>query len=233
MSKEETDFEFFQRGQQFCPILSANDNDFRDWRADLPDLAFGLDCVYPTAASVIARSTQRSLLNITAQDKKLSAVQAVMIQNVPVLEYSIRSGRYVAAASLDRQAMEGMESPRGLISDKQKDGETPKLRAFMNLGFGKTYGVLSGLAHLSQPKLISFIAGGSPHALDPIYNQQLVKHLVPAHFLSLSGCIQSISALISCYETDGLTKHEHSHLVLGMSSLIKEGILVEKGIQAR
>ncbi|HCE72416.1 hypothetical protein KQ247_13390 [Ruegeria pomeroyi] len=229
-SKIEKDFQFFQKANNYRLALGTLQSDFPDWRSELPDLAFANDCVLSALVSVFERSQSICPLNVDKDSLRRAAVAAAMFQNISLVETAVSKAQYIGASALIRQELEGVEVLRGILAGKQKDGATPRLKAFKFLGKG--YSQLTGVSHLSLNEGITYLTGGRPFSYDPRYNKTYAEWLMKHHVLAVYGLATITAFDFRGFEEDHLTVSEEYHLTRALKVLGDSGFLQLKSPQS-
>ncbi|UWQ54880.1 hypothetical protein [Leisingera caerulea] len=206
-------------------MLQIHQSDLPDWRSDLPDLAFAYDCALSTVISVFERAGSVCLLQIDKDLHRRAAVSASMFQNIALVETAIRNAQYIGASALIRQELEGLEVLRGMLAGKQIDRKNPRINALRNLGLGKIYGRLTGIAHLTFHEGLSHLTGGFPYSYDTRYNRQSCELLVNCHVLGMAGLATVVAFDSRSLDQKHLTDVEEHHSALALSVLGENGFL--------
>ncbi|UWR59571.1 hypothetical protein [Phaeobacter inhibens] len=222
---KERDFEFFQKAKHYKNVLQIQQSDLPDWRSDLPNLAFACDCAFSTVVSVFERSENICLLQIDEGLHRRAAVAASMFQNLALVETAIANAQYVGASTLIRQELEGLDVLRGILDGKQIDSKNPRIKALRNLGLGKIYGFLSGIAHLTSHDGLSHLTGGRPYRYDTQYNRKFCELLVNCHVLAMAGLATIVAFDHRNLSQEHLTDLEKHHSAFAFSVLSENGFM--------
>jgi hypothetical protein len=120
--------------------------------------------------------------------------------------------------------IEAIEVLRGIREGKQRDGETPRLRALRHLG--RSYGQLSGLAHVSTHDLLTHIVNPEIGNVDHVFNLSYARHLLGIHLQTLAAFALDLGEFRPASATANLSDDEDGYLSAVFSVLVAEKFLV-------
>ncbi|WIY23499.1 hypothetical protein [Parasedimentitalea psychrophila] len=189
-------------------------------------LITAFDLSLSACGSVISRDAACLRSQILLDDQRRAAIQTAMLQIAPLTFSLIVKGHYIAASTLVRQSIEGIEALRGIRQNRQKDGETPRLKALRHIG--KLYGQLSGIAHLSKHNLLSTLLGNIPFKIEPVFSKDTARLLAGVHIQTSIFLALDMAEMVPYSPTEFLSPDEGNACSSSLGILVAEGILAFK-----
>jgi hypothetical protein len=156
------------------------------------------------------------------------ALTAQFVQGVDGCECAITEGLYIQAAALLRQELETIEDVNELEKGKRKDGKTPQLDRLKD--FGRVYGFLSNLTHVSVHKELEgviTIKEGSliGPSIYPFFQEELAEWLYGIHVFFIVEIGRQISTLLDELYGEGFNKKELQYTCYAINILQKEDFI--------
>lgn len=212
---------------EFAEIFTRTQKESREkvaenWPDFLNDLKVANTYTIATLGSVLSRLGAKHFEEISLDQQRRATVHAATIQGISAIEMCISNGLYAQAAALVRQEIEGVEFLRGVRQGKQKDGATPRLKAYRHLG--RIYSQLTSLAHYSKHDFLNHLMAGPKPSLDPVFNPEFAKFLFGIHIHVLAGVVLDIAEIASDANDAYLTEKEEYHFSIATGILIKKGV---------
>ena len=164
-------------------------------------------------------------VNIAEVSKKIrrASVQSAFLQGIHAVETCIMTASYAQAAALVRQEIEAVEVLRGIRQERQKDGETPRLKALKHLG--RSYSQLTSLAHLTGHDLLSNVVSRKVVDVDHTFNDAFAAHLFSLHLVTLIGVALDMADLRPFSNQDAVSPEEQSAIATVCAWLDSTGYL--------
>lgn len=197
-----------------------------NWPDTLGILGQANEAVTACIASIAIRPDRAYPVKALQEKLRRATIHSAFIQGIHAVEYCISNGLYAQAAALVRMEIEAVEGLRGIRQGKQRDGETPRLLALRHLG--RTYGQLSGLAHLSTHELLSHIVNPEIGNFDHAFNANFARHLFGTHLCAMAAFVLDLSEFRPIKETERLSELESGYLSAVFGVLVSEKFIKMK-----
>lgn len=179
--------------------------------------------LFACIASIHSRDDREFPLNKATEKTHRFAIHAATIQGIHLIKAAISTASYVQAASLIRQEIEAVEACRGLRQGKQKEGNTPRVKALRHLG--ADYGRLSEIAHHSKSKILLYFTDAIASGVDHKLNENLERRLMGLHIVALLGICLDAAELRPFSNEEMMSPDEHAWLTSVCGILADHGIL--------
>jgi hypothetical protein len=153
-------------------------------------------------------------------------LSAQFIQGIEVCEVCIVEGLYIQAAALLKQEVESIEALYEYSQGTRKRGKTPRVSGRLK-GFGRTYGELNDLAHVSKNDILQSVlhyesSKYSGPSISPVYNSELTKKFYATHIYLIVELSRANSLLFDEVFSESLNEEEMS-LIFGALKILIEG----------
>lgn len=120
--------------------------------------------------------------------------------------------------------IEAVEGLRGIRQGKQRDSETPRLKALRHLG--RTYSQLTGLAHLSTHELLSHVVNPKIGNIDHSFNAPFARHLFGTHLCAMAAFALDLSEFRPIDGASRLSETESGYLSAVFGVLVSEKFII-------
>ena len=208
----------------FNGMSAGREEVLKDWPQLLGILHTARRACVASIGSILSRP-DRELQNEDVQQKlRRATIHGAVIQGIHAVEYCISIGAYAQAAALVRQELEAVEGLRGIRQGHQKNGHTPRIKALKHVG--GYYGQLTGLAHLSEHKLLSHVVSEKIGNIVHTLNAEFARCLFGLHVLALVGVTLDIAELRPFSESEYFSEDEKWWLDAACGVLVEAGLMV-------
>ncbi len=157
------------------------------------------------------------------QKLRRANVHSAIVQGIHFVEYAIEFGGYAQAAALVRQEIDGVIVARGIRLGEHTDKKGPQwasMPTFKNLN-----GMLSGLTHLSDHKILSTKISDSIGNVDHNFNPEFARQLFGLHVCALIFLILDMIEFREPYDDNLLNDEEEWWLNSAIGVMVHEGLL--------
>ena len=200
------------------------------WKYDAGDLIDAHNFAFSALASMSARFSGRRFKEQSKSIEGRMSLAAQFIQGIDICETSISEGLYSQAAALLKQELETLAAIDEFEIGRRKDGRTPNIGNGIMSGFGRVYGDLNNIAHVSQHELarqLVTIEQGEICApsLVPHYNGDHARFLYGYHVYFIIEVTNQVSRIFEEIFSEGLSKEEGDWAFCAMMILLKEKVI--------
>ncbi|EKY27475.1 hypothetical protein HMPREF0185_02039 [Brevundimonas diminuta 470-4] len=159
-----------------------------------------------------------------------AALIAHFVQGIDLCETAIVEGFYPQAATLLRQQHEIIAAVEEFTVGRRKDGKTPHATIGVLRDMGRTYGDLSGGAHVSHANLlknfvIMAIGEHDGPSLLPIYHHEITLNFYALHVSYILMMAQLAGEVENSVTGDTLNPDEVNLLFVGRQILMDLGLI--------
>lgn len=158
---------------------------------------------------------------------KRATIHSAVIQGVHAIEYCTSSGAYAQAAALVRMEIEAVGALVEIRQGRRTEGKTPNIYPLRHLG--RTYGDLSGLAHLSTHDLLAHVVNLEIGNVDHRFNPTFAKHLFGTHLCALAAFSLDLGDFRPATTEKGLSEIEEGYVSAVFGVLTEQKFIVLKG----
>jgi len=200
------------------------------WKKDAGDLIDAHQIAFSAIASMIERFSGRPFEQQSKSIQGRMSLIAQFLQGIDICETSISEGLYSQAAALLKQELETLTAIDEFENGCRKDGKTPNIGNGIMRGFGRIYGDLNSIAHVSRhdlaQRLVTIEQGDlCAPSLTPQYDRDLARSLYGNHVYFIIEVTRQNARVFEEIFGEGLSKEEGDWFFCAMIILLREKVI--------
>lgn len=171
--------------------------------------------------SILTRPDRAYDPNKVEDKLKRATIHSAVVQGVGAIEYCFANAIYAQASALVRMEIEAVGALVEIRQGRRNDGKTPNIYPLRHLG--RTYGQLSGIAHLSTHDLLTHVVNVEIGNVDHSLNPKFARHLFGTHLCALAAFALDLGDFRPASADQALSDDEKGYLsaVFGVLTELK------------